>query len=400
VLDGEGSCRVLPTWDPNEPDPTWVTELSVSLEQPLDWDAVNTALAEGPVRVVFEPQSFPNRLDVQRADGSDHVLLLDGGVAGARAVVPGIHTGFDVAPMSHIIVRGFEVTGSDDKGVYWWAGDHVILEDLVVHDNRGTPAMSLDYSNRTGHRSARFVVRNNHVYDQHGECIYIGGSEGTDADSHERVEVVNNLVHDCVDRLGTRNDGVNIKDRMGSVWVHRNVVFRTDWGIEVASPGVYDHNLVFDTQREGFQVSDAFQAFAGPMDFEHNVVVNAGHHGVYLSAVHGSDALLTWTHTTVFGSNEAGVLLGSQDGAQLVVDLVDVALVDNAQGIDGWGAPTATLQDCAASGNDVVLDGVAEGLGGCARIQVSTPGGLTGPDGLWFTADDPWVLDVGAQLPE
>lgn len=399
MQDGAGQCRVLPTWDPDEPDPTWVTELSVSADAPLDWDAVNDALAAGPVRVAFAPARYPERLDVRRTDPSDHVLLLDGGDASGRAVVPGIHTGFEVDPMSHIVVRGFEVTGSDDKGVYWWAGDHVILEDLVVHDNRGTPAISLDYTSRSGHPSARFVVRNSHVYSQHGECIYIGGSEGTDADSHARVEVVNNLVHDCVDRLGTRNDGINIKDRMGSVWVHRNVVFRTDWGIEVASPGRYDHNLVFDTQREGFQVSDAFQAFAGPMDFEHNVVLSAGHHGFYLSAVHGSDARLTLSHNTVFGSREAGVLLGSQDGAQLVVDLVDLALVGNAQGLDGWGAPTATLQGCAVADNDQVLDGVAEGLGDCTAIDAAVPDGLTGPDGVWFTDDDPWVLQVGAQLP-
>ena len=63
-----------------------------------------------------------------------------------------------------------------------------------------------------------------------GECIYIGGAEGHDLDAHEVIVVENNLIHDCRHPFSTHQDGINIKDRMGSVTVARNV----HWGIELA----------------------------------------------------------------------------------------------------------------------------------------------------------------------
>jgi hypothetical protein len=115
----QAGCAVLPTWNHGEVDPAWATEIQVSLDSPLDWNAINVALSQGPVRVVFAPQVYDARIDIQRTDTSENRLLLDGGAQGARASVPGILTAYDGDPQSHITLRGFEVTGSRDKGVYW-----------------------------------------------------------------------------------------------------------------------------------------------------------------------------------------------------------------------------------------------------------------------------------------
>lgn len=390
----DGQCKVLPTWAHGEADPEWGTVVEVSMASPMDWGAINGALAQGPVRVAFAPEVYDQRIDIQRTDTSENRLLLDGGVAGSRATVPGVLTAYEGDPQSHITVRGFEITGSADKGVFWLAGDQVILEDLVIHDNAGTPAINLQYSNRSGHRSERFVVRNSHVYSQRGECIYIGGSEGEDQDSHLQVEVVNNLVHDCVSRLDTRNDGINIKDRIGQVWVHRNVVARTDWGIEVASPGLYNQNLVFDTEREGFQISDAFQAFTGEMRFEDNVVLGAGHDGFHVSTLHATEQLLHFERNSAFASKQAGVLLGGESAHR--VALVDLLTVANAVGIDGWGTPDFQTVSCF-SAEETSVDRAAAELA-CDEVAGRVPEELAGEDGLYFTADDPWLQTQGAQL--
>lgn len=396
VREGDGPCQVLPHWEHGEADPEWASELSASVSSPVDWSAVNAALADGPVRVSFAAGEYPEPLLIQRTDGSENRLLLDGGRLGAR--VPGIRTGYEVAPQSHITVRGFEVSGSDDKGVQWEAGSEVVLEELLVHDNAGSPAIYLDYSARSGHASSRFVLRNSHVFNQPGECVYVGGSEGLDRDSHARVELVNNLIHDCHAPLSTRHDAINVKDRIESVWVHRNVVFRADWGMEVASPGSYSHNLVFDTEREGFQVNDSFQPWGGLLVLEDNVVLRAGAEGIQIQTVHlDSAGEVRLERSVVYASGTAGLMLGG-DSEQVEVQVRDIELVDNPVGIDWWGEIQASMAGCLTSGSGVDTERNAATLPACEDTTAQTPERLSGPDGVWFSEDDPWVGVVA--LPE
>ena len=138
-----------------------------------DWQFIHAGLAEGPVRVVFAMGAYAERLQIERSDTSDNRLILDGGGGNWRVVMPGIHTGYE-GVISHVTVRGFEVIGSRDKGIEWNADDQILIEDVVVYANTGSPAINLQYSNGSGHASTGFVVRNSHLYNQCGECIYIG----------------------------------------------------------------------------------------------------------------------------------------------------------------------------------------------------------------------------------
>lgn len=392
------ACSCLPHLEPT-PLPVDATLVELPSGQEPDWAVLDEALAQRDVIVRFARDGVWDRLRILRTDEGPHRLVLDGGSAtDGRAVVAGMLTPFDEGPRHRVTVRGFEITGSRDKGLYWEAGDGILIEDVVLHDNGGTPALNLQYSNRSGYASDGFVVRNIHLYDQRGECLYIGGSEGTDAPSHRNVVLENNLIHDCYADLDTKHDAINVKDRMTDVRVHRNVVLEADWGIEVASAGEYTSNLVFDTNREGFQIADAFSPIAD-MRFADNVVIRAGHDGFHFSIVQERAANMTMQRNTIIEAKQAGVLVGSGEGIALAIE--DVVVVGSGVAFDGWGAEAdVTVSRCFTSANgsdfDRVFDDVEVVCQATTAPDVRAP---AGPDGVFFTADDPWIVDGGAQLP-
>ncbi|MFK7929596.1 MAG: right-handed parallel beta-helix repeat-containing protein [Myxococcota bacterium] len=425
----DGTCMCLAS-GPVEADPVFTHEFFLdpdlgggdgSAASPwadLDWLALDAALADGPTVVWVSSQMadgsgaqrLAEPLFILRSDPGPHRLVLDGrsrrnssdtaptwvDAGTQRAIVPGIRTPFDGGPYNHVTVRGFEVTGSENKGVFWRSGDDIILEDLVVHDNRGTPAVYMDYSNRTGHASTRFVVRNSHVYNQPGECIYVGGSEGEDQVSHQRVEILNNLVHDCRNPYDTKHDGINVKDRIVDVVVEQNVVFHTDWGIEVASPGRYAHNLVFETDREAFQVSDAFSPISN-MIFEDNVAVRPGHDGLHMRVDRRRADAMVIRRMTVVGASQAGLLVAGDAGAELLVE--DVVTTNGGVGLDGWGEGGGEVNGCAVANNETDTRRAFEGTR-CEPIESIRVTNMAGADGQFLTADDPYYLpDRGAQPP-
>ncbi len=392
-----GPCLCLPLMAV-APDPPYDATFSVGPRDRLDWPAIDAALRAGSVRIDFGPGTYPERLDVLRTDLGPHRLLLDGGHH--AAVVPGILTPYDDIRRSRITVRGFEVTGSRDKGIYWRAGDEVILEDNVVHDNRGTPAINLEYANRTGLPSTSFVVRNNHVFNQPGECIYIGGSEGEDVDAHASVEIVNNLVHNCWNGWDSKHDAINVKDRIGRVTVARNVVFETHWGIEVASPGWIANNLVFDTQSNGLHLNDQWGTGLSGLTVVDTVVLRAGEHGARVGADRLGAEGIVFSGFTVQGSAEGGAVWAGESGVSASLDRI--VLADNEVGLDGWGTVTLDVAACQVHGNELDDDRSADGAASGCDHERPGFGDLenpAGPDQTFFTDDDPWLVAGGAALP-
>ena len=380
VQRGE-ACLCLPKAEAT-PEPTGAAELQVQGDAPIDWAEVDGLLAEGPVILRFSGQRSEDLL-VERSDTGPHRLVLDGGAQ--RAVVPSVRTSYEEVAVHRVTVQRFEITGGDDKGVYWRGGDEVLIEDNLVHHVGGSPAISLEYANRSGLPSSGFTVRNNHVFAQRGEGIYIGGSEGEDQDAHQGLLIERNLVHDCVSRLDTRNDGINVKDRIAEVVVRENLVLRTDWGIEVASPGWYDRNVVLDTEREGFQVSDGF-APIDSMAFQDNLVIAPGHDGFHLSSDSRSDELVV-EGLVVDRAAQAGVLVGGEGAFELRLEGVHVQ--DSTVGLDGW-APWAEAQvlSCSLVGNAEAVDRLFDGQV-CEEAERIDLGEPAGPDAVFFTEDDP-----------
>ncbi len=376
-----------------------------------DWSVLDDDVASGHVLVVFDAGDvWPDALDIDRTDTGPNRIVLDGhhvrrtsggwvDAAEARAAVPGVLTAYEGVVQSRITVRGFDVTKSKNKGIYWWAGDYVVIENNLVHANDGTPAISLDYASRSGHRSSSFVVRNNHVWDQSGECIYIGGSEGEDMDAHEVVVIENNLVHDCTHPLSGKHDGINIKDRIGSVLVARNVVFNTNWGIEIASPAELRGNLVFATRSNGFHLTDGWGLGLSGLIVEDNVVIDAGDSGLYLHATKAwSDVSLS--RLTVIGARQAAIEAGGDGGMEGTID--DVVLADADVGLDAWSPLGFVVGECTVHAVDEAADREFDSLGQHCVHADPNFGDLAvpaGPDGRFFTADDPWVSETGGAKP-
>ncbi len=427
LCEGEtcGPCQCLPFAEPTvdpEPSATFYVHpdgtegASGSPDDPwgdLDWIALDSALVDGDVLVLFSATStWSAPVDISRTDDGPYRLVLDGGSGqldgegwiaaseGVRATVPGLSTGYDDVARHRVTVRGFEVTGSDDKGIYWRAGDGILLEDLVVHDNDGSPAVSLDYANRTGLPSTGFTLRNSHVFDHRGECVYIGGSEGEDQDSHSELVLERNLIHHCWNPLSSQHDGINVKDRIRGVTVRDNVIFEVDWGIEVASPGRIEGNLVFDVGRNGFHLSDSWGLGLTGLELVDNAVLRPGEDGVYLGAEAqrwqdvGIDGLL------VTEAGVAGVIVAASGGLEASLDRV--LLVDNAVGMDGWGTASLSVGSCATRGNESEDSGATAGaLAACAESELVTEDlePSAGPDRLWLTDDDPWRQALLAEVP-
>ena len=363
-MEWEGECVCLPHVAADEPaEPAHTLVLSPG-ETP-DWGEVDRLLTEGDVHILFDAGRWDERFQVERSDTGPSRLVLDGQ---GHASVAGIHTGYEDLPRDRVTVRRFEVPGSRDKGIYWRAGSGVILELNEVHDNRGSPSINLDYSNRSGLQSSSFIVRNNHVWDQRGECIYIGGSEGEDQDSHLYVEVRGNLVHDCLGVDG-KADGINIKDRIGEVWVAHNVTANTDWGIEAASPGLYEHNVVLRSRRNGLQLVDAWAPGLDGLVFVDTVVLEPGENGVRIGSERVSTEQLLFQDLIV--SDPADFALMAGGDVTVVVEGVTLYATDEPT--RDWGGVTWEFSD--QSDVEQALD-------------ISEP---AGPDGVFFTGDEPWM---------
>lgn len=361
-----------------------------------DWSVIDIALAKGPVEVRFDAgDTFPDRLEVLRTDTGPHRLTLVGREGGARARVPGVHTTYELVPRHRVTVTGFEITGSRDKGIYWAAGDDVVLHDNVIHDNRGSPSINLDYSSRTGLPSRGLRIIGNHVYDQIGECIYVGGSEGLDEDSHADVEISFNLVHGCHHPTSTRHDGINVKDRLTDVVVRRNVVIDADWCIEVASAGVYTGNLAVDCGREGFHVSDGFQALPD-MRFVDNTAIRSGDEGFQLTANRAPTGTISVEGLTVIDAGQHGVAVGGEHDVTAVFEGVVVQGAPVA--LDGWGQGSVQVNGCVTADVGADFDRLFDGQAPCDTGAAVDAVPLAGPDGLFFTADDGWLVEGGATL--
>jgi len=425
LCDGDDCtpCQCLPSAPPTEDPVPAVTRFvdadasggDGSADDPwrvVDWAVLDHDVASGHVLVVFDAaDTWPDPVAIGRSDDGPHRIVLDGRLQrrapggwvdaeGARAVVPGVLTGFDNRLRSRITVRGFDVTGSKNKGIYWRAGDDIVIEDNLVHANRGTPAISLDYTSRSGHRSTSFVVRNNHVWDQHGECIYIGGAEGEDIDSHEVVVIERNLVHDCTHPLSNKHDGINIKDRIGQVTIAGNVVFATHWGIEIASPADVRGNLVFDTRSNGIHATDGWGRGLSGLVLADTVVIDAGDAGIYLNATHHAWSDVTLSGLTVVAARQAAIEAGGEAGIDGTIE--DVILAASRIGLDAWSPMEFGLERCTVHANEQAGDREFASL---AEVCIEADphfGDLdvpAGPDGRFFTGDDPWVSELPGARP-
>ena len=423
-----GPCLCLPL-EPVPPDPAWATTYYVDPDAAAggdgsaaapwtapDWPAIDAALGAGDVAVYFsaraaaadEPQPYAEELQILRTDTGPARLLLDGrarwsddgtpavwsdNTGTARARVPGATTTEELVKRSRVTLRGFELVDSSAQGVFWEAGDDVVLEDLVVHRNGRSPAIALQYASRSGLPSSNLVIRNNHLYDIKGECIYIGGVETEPVPSHTGVTIENNLVHHCGahNRYGDDWDGINVKDGITDVVVRRNVIFESHWGLQMDSGALIEGNLIYDTYDDGIMLGDGWGANYSTTRVVDTVILRGAEDGLYVGADRTLTDGLAIEHLTVAGMKGAGIAFAGRTGVTASVE----ALLDGdaAAGLDGWGSVTLAVGACGLFDVEALDAGAAAGAAAaCATVapdfvDLADPAGA---DHVFFTDDDGW----------
>ena len=121
---------------------------------------------------------------------------------------------------------------------------------------------------------------------------------------------------------------------------------------------------------------------------------------MYLNATHNHWSEVTLSGLTIAGVRHAALEAGGDAGIDGAID--DVVLTDSKVGLDAWSPLDFLLTACTAHGNELTGDRQFEAL---AESCVDTDpdfGDLSvpaGPDGRFFTPDDPWVSSTGGARP-
>lgn len=96
------------------------------------------------------------------------------------------------------------------------------------------------------------------------------------------------------------------------------------------------------------------------------------------------------------GPREAALEAGGASGIDGLID--DVVLADAKVGLDAWSPMELELGSCVVHGNERAGDREFARLAArCVRRdpELGDLAAPAGPDGRFFTADDPWVSGAG-----
>lgn len=299
--------------------------------------AIDAALANGDVTVYFSAreatadndEATTTPLSIRRDNTSSHRLTLDGmskyntddaapawsdhAGNGRFAITAPYAISTSQQKHSHVTVRGFKVVaGSKDRGgqgIYYWGGDHVVIEHCVVthaRDVRHGPGILFGYawtdSDKPGNGGCVDVtIRNNVVHHVYGEGIYIGGSHDLDKPAHRDVTIEGNVICD-VGVYGGEADAIDVKDGSTNVVVKGNRLLMTRPGagrdgIAFSSGGLIENNVISNFGRCGITLGTFWNAHAvrdGTV-LRGNVVVATGGNPQY-----------SWDYGIVVGGNSEG----------------------------------------------------------------------------------------------
>lgn len=315
-------------------DPDWTGSATGATSTPWTslttsaWTTINNALAADDVTVFFsarESVSDTNEATtlsytIQRTDTSIHRLVLDGMTkynsndsnpawanysGSSRFQITSAYpvtTGQNVK-RNYVTVKGFKIVSTNGQGIYYWGGDHVIIEYCDISHTSSTthgPGMYFEYARRSTNTENPCVpdnqhncgvtditIRNNAIHDTFGEALYIGGVYNLNFPSHSNITIENNTVYDA-GKFGGEGDGIETKDGMSSVTIRSNIVYQTVAGAEedcisVQSAAVIEKNFVYNCGRNGITLSAYWNAYPGRDGgvIRNNLIVNNGGNSAY-----------------------------------------------------------------------------------------------------------------------
>ncbi|MFT5583923.1 MAG: hypothetical protein ACI9VR_001507 [Cognaticolwellia sp.] len=381
----QGPCQVLPAAPADEEGSApQQTEFQSSLDVPADWGAVNDALDQGPVTVHFAPETYTEPLFLDHV--GTHILTLNGRAGDQRAVLPGVVLGSPEHIVSRVTLRGFEITGSAEEGVRADVMGQVELEDLVVHDNAGAGVLIFLHA-PTSFSDRDVVLRGSHVFNSPKDCVIVRGVDLPGPLIWGDMWVLDNLIHDCGQDPLQPKSAVYFREPLSHVFVERNVLLRSGWGIHLLNPGYLYNNLISDMSESGLKTFPLGYATRG-VYIRENVLLRPGPYGMDVQ-VWQSDQKTAILDNIVFDAQDIGVRITGERGYTWV-DIVGLELVSNPLGLYSEVEPVI-MANCHVSGNDQDLEGLFELDRPCRRSETQVPEQLSGPDAVWFTPDDPWI---------
>ncbi|OGS20208.1 MAG: hypothetical protein A3J83_08740 [Elusimicrobia bacterium RIFOXYA2_FULL_40_6] len=259
------------------------------------WTIINNNLLTQSVTVYFSAcaagsdthEDYGTYLQIYRTANTSYRLVLDGiskyntddanpswavNTSGKRLFVHGDFGVFASSPKkNYVTIRGFECMWTKWKGIGYWGGDHVIIEDCVVYGdpiNTPTdgPGIYFDYAYKEDNPSqgnfgcTDIIIRNNLIHDTQGEPIYFGGNgnNGPMSSHHSNVLIEGNTVYNAA-LYGGEGDGIDVKDEVTNLTIRGNVSYNNPGsGITTCSPAIIENNLCY-----GNEIGIAFGNFWG-----------------------------------------------------------------------------------------------------------------------------------------
>ncbi len=306
-------------------DPDWAGSRQGTAAQPWSslgdsgaWTAIDNALASGDVTVYFsarEADSDTNErtstpLQVQRTSTSAYRLTLDGeskynanDASPSWAAYSGpsrfqISAGMAIqandTKRSYTTVRGFRLVSGGTHGLYWYGGDHVVIEDIDLTGEGLYFHYAFHHTWAGAGTSRDLTVRNCEIHDCVGEGIYIGGAENENGVAgHDQILIENNHVYRCGSG-GGEGDGIDMKDGNTNVVIRGNLVHdNPKRGIVLMSASTVEKNRCYNNGSEGISYSNYWGTRAHDgCAIRNNVLYNngngsTGYQGSNITVGHG-----------------------------------------------------------------------------------------------------------------
>ena len=317
---------------------------------------------------------------IKSADGEARPLI-------TRTAGAPVQNTINVEGSSYLTIKGLEITGNGGDGVKFDVdpSDHVILEDLIIHD--------IDTGINTKNDSNTLTIRNNEIYNTGvgggtGEGMYIGCHDGSCALSDSIIE--NNLIHDALPGT-SQGDGIEIKFNSQNIVIRDNVIYNMPF------PGIFVYGGGAVNTVEGNVVSNCLEGISAISDavvrnnilFGNETGILSFHHEVV--PVHQNTTIV---NNTLF-NNDTGVMLRWQDASNMI-------FANNAVYSPGKAAIDTNTASQTVSSN-LILGSIADSSGDApdgARFLAGRTAAsdftAAGSQDFWPTAQSPAIGNADA----
>jgi parallel beta-helix repeat protein len=312
---------------------------------------------------------------IKAADGEARPLI-------TRTASDPAQNTINIEGSSYLTLKGLEITGNGGDGVKFDVdpSDHVILEDLLIHD--------IDTGINTKNDSNNLTIRNNEIYNTGvnggtGEGMYIGCHDGSCALSDSIIE--NNLIHDALPGT-SQGDGIEVKFNSQNIVIRDNVIYNMPF------PGIFVYGGGEINTIEGNVVSNCLEGISAISDavVRNNILFNnetgliSFHHEVVPVLENTS-----FVNNTLF-NNDTGAMLRWQDASNMI-------FANNAVYSPGKAAIDSNTASQIVSSN-LIVGSIADSSGDTtddARFLAGRSAALdfsiAGNQDFWPTAQSPAI---------